>query len=249
MPNKLEEELKKTEITDADIQHAMVPAEPSIMQMIDYCVRNQGSIEVMEKLVAMRDRDRAYAAKRAFDEAMEAAQKAVRVVVPDLVNEQTGKKYASYKALDAALRPIYVANNLSLSFNAAPSPNPDEIYVLCDVSHGGHTKTYTMPMSTDGKGPKGGGVMSKQQAAVAATSYGRSTLLRLIFNIPIGEEEAGGLEDIDERIEFIGQFTDPKELQKYFKAAAAEAFNLNDFPAMKRLTQAKNERMAILERQ
>lgn len=233
-------------ITDEDT--ALVTQPVNLMSMIEYAVKNDKAIEVIKELRQMRDEDRKYNAKLAFDAAMEAVQNEVQTVVPDLTNTQTKRKYASFKALDEALRPIYKRHGLTISFNAAPSPNAEEIYVLCDVSHNhGHTKTYTLPMSTDATGPKGGGVMSKQQAAVAATSYGRSTLLKLMFNIPIGDPDVK-LDDLDERIEFIRQFTDKNALQKYYKAAAAEAFNLNDFESMKALTKAKYEREAELER-
>ena len=163
--------------------------EPSLMSLIDYAVKNQSAIEVIKELREMQMFDQAKRAEREFNDALEAAQNEVSEVVPDADNDQTGKKYATFKALNRLLRPVYLRHKFTLSFNAAPSPNPEEIHVLCDVSHdGGCTKQYMIPMSTDNKGPKGGGVMSKQNAFAAAVSYGRSILLKMIFNIAIGEE-------------------------------------------------------------
>jgi len=167
-----------------------VRREPTdLMSLIDYAVKNQSAIEVIKELRAMQMFDAARKAEREFNDAMEAAQNEISEVIPDTYNPQTEKKYASFKALNAAIRPVYLRHGFSLSFNGAPSPNPEEIHVLCKVSHsGGHSQQYMIPMSTDNKGPKGGGVMSKQNATAGATSYGRSVLLKLIFNIAIGEE-------------------------------------------------------------
>src|SRR5580765_5034251 len=107
--------------------------EPSLMGLIDYAVKNQSAIEVIKELRAMQMFDQQRRAAREFNDALEAAQNEVSEVIPDATNEQTGGKYATFKALNAALRPIYLKHKFSLSFNAAPSPNPEEIHVLCDV--------------------------------------------------------------------------------------------------------------------
>ena len=47
-------------------------------------------------------------------------------------------------------------------------------------------------MPADGKGAKGGDVMTKTHASGAAISYGSRYLLKAIFNLAIGEEDADG---------------------------------------------------------
>ncbi len=47
-------------------------------------------------------------------------------------------------------------------------------------------------MPADGKGAKGGDVMTKTHAVGAAKSYGKRYLLKDIFNIAIGEEDTDG---------------------------------------------------------
>ena len=228
-------------------EQALQVAEPSLMQMIDYAVRNGTAIEVLKELRAMRDADRAYAAKRAYDAAMEAAQNEISTVVPDADNEQTKRKYASFKALNAAIRPVYLKHGFSLSFNAAPSPNPNEIYILCDVTHdGGHTEHKMTPMSTDPSGPKGGGVMNKMQAYTAAQSYGRSGLLKLIFNIAIAEPEAQEgkrLDDLNERLMNMKD-GDRKSLPKVYADNWAAAVAINDLQSLYMFIKA---RLALCE--
>lgn len=247
MTTKAQQAEQQLPILDADIQDAMKPQtaitpEPSIMQMMDFCIRNGGAsgenrnaIEMLKELRAMQTEDRKLAAKRAFDEAMEAAQKAVKTVIPDTMNEQTKKKYASFKALDNEIRPICKENRLTLSFNAGASQNPDEILVFCRVSHTkGHEEIYTVPMSTNMSGPKGGGVMSKPLSIVSATSYGRSTLLKLIFNIPIAEPEASAgksLDDLNERLENMRD-GDRASLNKVYAANWAAAVEIGDLKSL-----------------
>lgn len=213
--------------------------EPSLMSLIDYAVRNQSAIEVLKELRAMQLFDQQKRAEREFNDSLEAAQNEISEVIPDATNEQTQGKYASFKALNAALRPVYLRHKFSLSFNAAPSPNPEEIYVLCDVSHdGGCTKQYMIPMSTDNKGPKGGGVMSKQQAFSAAASYGRSILLKLIFNIAVGGEEAK-FEDLGSWMDELRQCQTIGGLNAAFRKAYDEAESVGDKSAMFDLIQQK----------
>ena len=65
--------------------------------------------------------------------------------------------------------------------------------VLCYVSHSaGHTRTYQCDMPADGKGAKGNDVMTKTHAAGSAASYGMRYLLKMIFNIAIGEDDTDG---------------------------------------------------------
>jgi hypothetical protein len=47
-------------------------------------------------------------------------------------------------------------------------------------------------MPADGKGAKGGDVMTKTHATGAAMSYGMRYLLKMIFNVAIGEDDKDG---------------------------------------------------------
>jgi hypothetical protein len=47
-------------------------------------------------------------------------------------------------------------------------------------------------MPADGKGAKGGDVMTKTHAAGSAKSYGKRYILKDVFNVAIGEEDNDG---------------------------------------------------------
>jgi hypothetical protein len=125
--------------------------------------------------------------------AMKAAQAEMRPVSADAENSQTHSRYASFAKLDCALRPIYTKHGFALSFDEADSPKPEHIRVLCYVSHdAGFERTYHKDMPADGKGAKGGDVMTKTHATGAASSYGARYLLKGIFNVAVGADDRDG---------------------------------------------------------
>jgi len=149
----------------------------------------------VERLMGMYRTILADEAERAFNVAMREAQAEMRPISADAENSHTNSRYATYAKLDGKLRPIYTAHGFSLSFDEADSPKPDHIRVLCYVSHdAGHTRTYRKDMPADGKGARGGDVMTKTHAAGAAASYGARYLLKGIFNIAVGEDDRDGNE-------------------------------------------------------
>lgn len=150
-------------------------------------------IEKMERLLAMHERMQERQAEQAFNEAMNAVQAETRRVAADANNAQTRSKYATYAALDRALRPIYSAHGFSISFDTGTDAPEGNVRVLAYVSHsGGHTRTYRALIPSDGKGAKGGDVMTKTHAFGAASSYGMRYLLKMIFNVAIGEDDDDG---------------------------------------------------------
>ncbi len=166
----------------------------SVLSVIKSAARDQSvDIAKFKQLMEMRERIELQQAERAFNVAMKAAQGEMRMVGTNKKNDQTKSRYATYDKLDAHLRPIYTKHGFSLSFDEADSPKPDHIRILCYVAHeAGFTRTYRKDMPADGKGAKGGDVMTKTHAAGAAASYGMRYLLKGIFNVSIGEEDRDG---------------------------------------------------------
>lgn len=151
------------------------------------------SVEAIERLMALWERIEAKKAEQAFNAAMTEAQKEMRAVAPDAFNPQTKSKYATLAALDADLRPVYTKHGFALSFDTGDAPHELEVRVLCYVSHaGGHAKTYKIDMPADGKGAKGGDAMTRTHATGSAASYGQRYLLKLIFNVTVGELDDDG---------------------------------------------------------
>lgn len=166
----------------------------SLLEVIAKAARDPNvDIDKMERLLQMQERVQARDAETAFNVAMNQAQSEMRPVAANASNPQTRSRYATFDKLDRALRPIYTENGFSLSFDEGESPKPDHVRVVCYVSHiAGHTRTYHRDMPADGKGAKGGDVMTKTHAAGAAGSYGARYLLKGIFNVAVGEEDNDG---------------------------------------------------------
>lgn len=189
-----------------------------MLPMIERLAANPDfDVNKLQKLIEMQEHILARNAEQAFNEAMTAAQMKMRPIAADASNPQTRSKYASYAALDRALRPIYTEHGFGVSYDTTDTSQPDHIRVLAYVTHnGGHARTYRVDMPNDGKGAKGGDVMTKTHATGAAMSYGMRYLLKMIWNVAVGEDDRDG-NDIDERPK------PPKGFGEYWKQLTAAA--------------------------
>lgn len=164
----------------------------ALISMIERAARDPAvDMDKLERLVLMQERAFQRTAEQAFNDAMAAAQGEMRRVAVDSVNPQTRSKYASYGALDRAMRPIYTKHGFALSFGTGDGAPQDYLRIECHVSNSGYTRKYQVDMPADGKGAKGGDVMTKTHAVGSAMSYGQRYLLKLIFNVAIGADDDG----------------------------------------------------------
>ena len=130
------------------------------------------------------------AAEKAFDAAMQEAQKEVHALRWDKINPEKNSRYASYPKIDEMLKPIREKYGFSESFGVEPElPAPNVMMMYSDVTHkdenGSHRRRYHLPMSISGEGPKGGGVMTAAQAVGNGSSLGMRYLEKLIWKIPM----------------------------------------------------------------
>lgn len=139
----------------------------------------------------------------AFHGAMAAAQAEMGPIRADAENDETKSRYGSHAALDRALRPIYTKHGFDLTFDTEPNPLPEMMTFICEATAHGHTRRYRLELPVDGKGPKGGNVMSRTHAASSGVTYAMRILLKMVFNIAIDRDDDGNaagrvkLENID----------------------------------------------------
>lgn len=224
---------------------SQVPAPASetaaILGMIERAARDPAvDINKLQQLMEMRERIEARNAESTFDRALTAAQAAMGRVRTDSNNPQTKSRYASYGALDAAMRPVYTQHGFALSFNTE-NPASEIVRVICRVSHqNGHSRSYQIDMPADGKGAKGGDVMTKTHATGSAVSYGMRYLLKMIFNIAVSDKDDDGnaagsgekisLAQVEELIALCEDVSADKEaFCKYFKINGIADMAANDF--------------------
>lgn len=166
----------------------------AMIQVIERAAMNpEIDVEKMERLFALHERMVGKQAEASFNAAMSAAQAEMGRISTDARNPQTSSRYATYGKLDRELRPIYTRHGFALSFGTGDAPLADYLRLLCHVSHrDGHSQDYHVDMPSDGKGAKGGDVMTKTHATGAAATYGMRYLLKMIFNVAIGEDDTDG---------------------------------------------------------
>lgn len=222
---------------------ALMVGAPTAMDLLNVALHNNAAIDVIERLAALQEKAVARDAEQQFNDGLNACQADLGRIAPDLTNPQTRSRYASYAALDRVVRPVYTKHGFSLSFNTGDSPRDEVVRVICFVSHkAGHTRSYQVDMPADGKGAKGGDVMTKTHATGAAMSYGMRYLLKYIFNVAIGQDDTDGntvgLDDVSERVEFIQNCRDFDELKRVFKVHYTAAKEAKDNRAEKAIVSA-----------
>jgi hypothetical protein len=149
-------------------------------------------VEKLDHLLRLQERVRDDDARKAYNAAMNAAQGEMGRISTDAANPQTRSRYATYAQLDKALRPIYARHGFAVSFNTGDGPE-QHVRVLAKVTHrDGHEEPYKVDVPCDGKGAKGNDVMTKTHAVGSAMTYGQRYLLKLIFNVAIGENDDDG---------------------------------------------------------
>jgi hypothetical protein len=224
----------------------VMPAEIELspVNLLALALRNNAAIDVIERLAALQEKAMAREAEICFNEGMNRVQEQIKRIAPDLENPQTRSQYASYAAIDRKIRPIYSKEGFSLSFDTADCPLADHVRAVCYVSLRGHTRRYQVDMPADGKGAKGGDVMTKTHATGAAMSYGMRYLVKYIFNIAVGEEDTDGNMDngrLQEHFDNIARAQTMDELKQIFKIAYTEAEAAKAKAAMIALMRAKDE--------
>jgi hypothetical protein len=170
------------------------------MLILQQAVEKGASIEQLAALMdladkwdARKERKAAAVAEVSYRAAMSRAQGEMKRVEASTANPQTGKKYADYASVDRMARPIYTAEGFSLSFDTTEGAPVDWVRIICDISHkDGHREQKHLDMPADGKGAKGGDVMTKTHATGSAITYGMRQLAKMIWNIAIGEDDDDG---------------------------------------------------------
>jgi hypothetical protein len=184
------------EVIPAQSREVAAPADQatSLLQVIERAASNPDvDLDRMERLMAMHERMMDQRNQAEFSAALSRVQGATGRIAADAKNPQTRSQYASYGALDKALRPIYTKECFSLSFDTAESPIEGHVRVVCIIAHAnGATQQRHIDMPADGKGAKGGDVMTKTHATGSAVSYGMRYLLKMIFNVAVGEDDDDG---------------------------------------------------------
>jgi len=144
--------------------------------------------QIMEMQEHIIDRN----AEQAYNAAMVRAQRKMPVVNKDKKNEQTNSMYSGYETIVKMCAPIYTAEGFSLSFYEGKADRENEVRIFVDIMHeDGHTKQRYADIPIDSSGIKGTVNKTMTHAKGSTFSYGRSYLIRMVFNIPTGDDDDG----------------------------------------------------------
>jgi hypothetical protein len=236
-----------------------------MLQMIERAGRDPNfDVEKFERLVAVQqsvqsrederaDREAELEAESAFNTAMAAVQANMGRVSADANNSQTRSRYATYGAMDRALRPLYAPAGFALSFSEETgAASEGYVRVVCYVTHTApgakrsHTRKYHVDMAADGKGAKGNDVMTKTHAIGSAFTYGRRYLLGMIFNLAIGDDDDGNAAGVTGPVINAAQLTTLEELAKEVKANVEQACKYLKINSLAELPAAKFDNVVKL---
>jgi len=207
MEEKMMEDQKPCEATVKETTPAM--DKQSFFSVIERLASNPDvDVEKIQRIMNMQEQLLNRTAKQAFNAAMVRAQQKMPVVGKDKKNEQTHSMYAGYETIIKACQPVYTKEGFSVTFYQGHGTEEvpigkDEIRVMADIMHeDGHTKTVHVDIPVETTGPKGGVLMTKTHATGSGFAYGKSYLLRMIFNIPTGGDDDGNAAGGNYRIRY-----------------------------------------------
>ena len=150
------------------------------------------SVEKLDGLLRIQREIEADADRKEFNRHMSMLQSEISQIAADANNPQTGSKYLSYPALDAALRPYYTAHGFSVSFTQEDCPRGDDwLRMVCIVTWGACEKRFHADVQSDQLGPKGNKVMTATHASVSASSYAKRYALGYAFNVSASKDDDG----------------------------------------------------------
>lgn len=127
-------------------QQAMSPGD-----MLSMAVERGASVEVMTKLMDLRERWEAGQARKAFDAAVADAKAEIPTIAKNRVGHNN-TRYADFAAYAAVVDPVIARHGLSYRFRTTQT---DRISVSCILSHrDGHSEENTLAGPADKTGSK-----------------------------------------------------------------------------------------------
>jgi hypothetical protein len=169
-------------------ESAMEAPQQMLARALDAAIKQGNGMEVVKAILEQQRWMIQHEEEQVFNDALQRIQSQLKVIVKDSSIPGKGK-FASSKAIDKAIRDLCRNEKINLSFDTEDSGAPDLLRFVCDASLGAYRKRYTLPLPVDGTGAKGGGVMNKTDATLAAVTKGKRYLKNMIFDLRIEDED------------------------------------------------------------
>lgn len=233
----------------------------SPIDLIQQALSTGTSPEVIRELVALQQSMERFNWEREerqskidFDDALNACQKRIERVAPNMKRNDTSSWWADYAQLDKTIRPIYTGAGFSVSFSEVEPISKCKVRIKADLSRSGISKEYFREITPTTTGPKGNAMATATDADAIAAARAQRYLLISIFNIAVGidkQEKAGipqtqqGEMDIAEFDDWrtkIENASDVGKLINVHAAAHKRAVEIGDKGAVRSFMDAKNSR-------
>lgn len=231
----------------------VTPMDPSAL--LKLAIEHEGSIEVIERMAALMERQRDFQARVDFDNALNDCQRQIDRIIPNK-DRENGIKWADYAQIDRTVRPVYLNASLSIGFSEVESADKNRLRMKATVSRCGASRDYFVETSRIPPNSK----MSQADADASAASRAKRYLMLDIFNIAVGIDhdekkpfdggkQAGSLDEKQHIAlrDNIANAGTRAELQRLYLAALAEAEKIGDAHSIRVFIAAKNERMKEIQ--
>lgn len=208
-----------------------------IISVIDKAMSNPDmDVVKIQQLLDMQERIMSKQAEIDFNNAMAKLQEEMPVIKQSASINHSGRmiaKYAKYEDIDRMIRPIYVKNGFSLSYDSVYNGNVVEYRGT--VHHvSGHSQNATIVLPSDSSGSK-----NQVQAMGSTLTYAKRYLITMLLNIITTNEDDDGASvqgkiipitsDQEKKIEDLMKKNDVpnKQVVDYFNVKAISAMTLD----------------------
>lgn len=158
----------------------IVKSEPSVLEIIDRIASDPNTdVAKLEKMLELQERIMAKNAEIAFNGAMSRLD--FPIIKHTAKIEHSGKlisTYTRYEDIDKIIRPIYLKEGFSLSFDSRNNEDKSVTYIGTLSHKDGHSKTAQMILPADTSGAK-----NSIQAIGSTISYAKRYLVQMLFNL------------------------------------------------------------------
>lgn len=247
---------------------AITQVEQSPMQMVqralDAAIASGKGLEVVGVILSEQRAMLQRQDEIDFQNALRRIQDKLKPIARRGHNPETHSRYATIESIDDELEGLLEQERMVLSFEPRPSEKPEMILIVGSLGLAGtaYKREYPLEMPADGRGAKGGGVMSRTHATGSAITYAKRYLKNMIFNLRFREKDddgnrAGGAAKVGQMAERdqlnlrdnISNAPTMKDLERIYLAAINEAEKINDVRAINDFARQKNLRYEQLRKE
>lgn len=238
-------------------EHTMEAPQQMLARALDAAIKQGNGMEVVSVILEQQRWMITHSEEQAFNEALRRIQNNLKKIPKKGKNKETNSTFARSEDVDDAIEEQISAEGMTLNFEPAESSKPDEVLVIGVLALGAFSKRYPLPMPADGKGAKGGGVMSRTHATGAAITYAKRYLKNMIFDLRFEEvdDDGNGATGVtnEQAIGWIDAIKDadtPELAMSLWNQATAVSKGLKpiDYKAMTVFTEARDERLKSLRK-